>query len=77
MRQFVVNEEGERMAVVLPLEELRATPRGGGGDSQDEALLRRRVPGPEHERQAGVIGAGLDVWESISRCARPRGESGS
>lgn len=66
MRQYIVNEEGERTAVVLSVEEYERLRR-----SSEEAARMQRHPGiafrgPEKRRRAWVMGTGFDVWEVMA-----------
>lgn len=65
MRQFIVNEEGKRTAIVLSIEEYERL-----WEAAQEAERMRRFPGigfrgSEKDRRAGVMGTSLDVWELI------------
>ncbi len=66
MRQFIVNEEGKRTAVVLPVEEYESL-----REAAEEATRMQRYPGigfrgPEKGRRAWVMGTGFDVWEILA-----------
>jgi uncharacterized protein (DUF433 family) len=63
--RYVTNENGERVGVILSIEEYERL-----REVAEEAAKTRRFPGiafrgEEHDRRAWVIGTGLDVWELV------------